>query len=204
MIFGRKNTQQMKDMVEEVLTEVLRQQSREMDAQQAGQVQQFNEMMDMMEKNQKAVRGLSDTVEDFLDTLQEENEERQRLGEEYARAKEREQGLLRLLGLYQEQAELFEQWLSAQNQENGDAALEAWKQQQVILKGKLAAESRLCAVERTGLAGELVDYRIHEVLQAVEPDTKEQEGTVAKVYSQGMLYQGAVIRKARVAAYRKE
>lgn len=72
MIFGRKNTQQMKDMVEEVLTEALRQQSREMDAQQAGQVQQFNEMMDMMEKNQKAVRGLSDTVEDFLDTLQEE------------------------------------------------------------------------------------------------------------------------------------
>ncbi len=201
MIFGRKHTQQMKDMVEEVLAEALRQQSRELDAQQSGQVQQLN---DMMEKNQKAVRGLSDTVEDFLDTLQEENAERERLGQEYAKAKEREQGLLRLLELYQEQTELFEQWLSAQNQENSDAALEAWKQQQVILKGKLAAESRLCAIERTGLAGELVDYRIHEVLQAVGPDTKEQEGTVAKVYSQGMLYQGAVIRKARVAAYRKE
>lgn len=201
MIFGRKHTQQMKDMVEEVLAEALRQQSRELDAQQSGQVRQLN---DMMEKNQKAVRGLSDTVEDFLDTLQEENAERERLGQEYAKAKEREQGLLRLLELYQEQTELFEQWLSAQNQENGDAALEAWKQQQVILKGKLAAESRLCAVERTGLAGELVDYRIHEVLQAVGPDTKEQEGTVAKVYSQGMLYQGTVIRKARVAAYRKE
>mgnify|MGYP001102230838 FL=1 len=201
MIFGRKHTQQMKDMVEEVLAEALRQQSRELDAQQSGQVRQLN---DMMEKNQKAVRGLSDTVEDFLDTLQEENAERERLGQEYAKAKEREQGLLRLLELYQEQTELFEQWLSAQNQENSDAALEAWKQQQVILKGKLAAESRLCAIERTGLAGELVDYRIHEVLQAVGPDTKEQEGTVAKVYSQGMLYQGAVIRKARVAAYRKE
>ncbi|MCI8901734.1 MAG: nucleotide exchange factor GrpE [Lachnospiraceae bacterium] len=201
MIFGRKHTQQMKDMVEEVLAEALRQQSRELDAQQSGQVRQLN---DMMEKNQKAVRGLSDTVEDFLDTLQEENAERERLGQEYAKAKEREQGLLRLLELYQEQTELFEQWLSAQNQENSDAALEAWKQQQVILKGKLAAESRLCAIERTGLAGELVDYRIHEVLQAVGPDTKEQEGTVAKVYSQGMLYQGTVIRKARVAAYRKE
>ena len=201
MIFGRKHTQQMKDMVEEVLAEALRQQSRELDAQQSGQVRQLN---DMMEKNQKAVRGLSDTVEDFLDTLQEENAERERLGQEYAKAKEREQGLLRLLELYQEQTELFEQWLSAQNQENSDAALEAWKQQQVILKGKLATESRLCAIERTGLAGELVDYRIHEVLQAVGPDTKEQEGTVAKVYSQGMLYQGAVIRKARVAAYRKE
>ena len=37
MIFGRKHTQQMKDMVEEVLAEALRQQSRELDAQQSGQ-----------------------------------------------------------------------------------------------------------------------------------------------------------------------
>lgn len=201
MIFGNKKAQQMKDMVEGVLTEALQRQSRELAVQQAGQTQQLN---DMMEKNQKAVRGLSDTVEDFLDTLQEENEELQHLQQEYAKAKEREQSLLGLLGLYQEQTELFEQWICTQNRETSEAVLEAWKQQQVILKGKIAAESRLCAIECTGLAGEPVDYRIHEVLQAVEPDAKEQEGTVAKVYSQGMLYQGSVIRKARVAAYRKE
>ena len=53
------------------------------------------------------------------------------------------------------------------------------------------------------MTGELVDYRLHEVLQAVDPELREQEGTVAKVYSQGMLYQGTVIQKARVAAYRK-
>ncbi len=35
-----------------------------------------------------------------------------------------------------------------------------------------------------GLAGELVDYRIHEVLQAVGR-IQGQEGTVAKVYSRG-------------------
>lgn len=197
MIFGSKKAQQMKAMAEEVLTEALRRQSREL----AEQTQRLN---DELEKNQKAVRGLSGTVEDFLDTLQDEDEKCQYLQQEYAEAKEREQSLLGLLGLYQEQAELFEQWISAQTQENSEAALEAWRQQQVILKGKIAAESRLCAIESTGLPEELVDYRIHEVLQAIEPATKEQEGTVAKVYSHGMLYQGTVIRKARVAAYRKE
>ena len=201
MIFGNKKVQQMKDMVREVLSEALGRQSQELAARQAGQAQQLN---DMMEKNQKAVRGLSDTVEDFLDTLQEENEERQHLQQEYAKAEGREQNLLRLLGLYQEQTQLFEQWISAQNQQSSEEALAAWKQQQVILKGKIAAESRLCALETTGQAGEPVDYRIHEVLQAVEPAAEEQAGTVAQVYSQGMIYQGSVLRKARVAAYRKE
>lgn len=201
MIFGNKKAQQMKAMVEEVLTEALRRQSQELAEQQTRQAQRLDDMMD---KNQKAVRGLSSTVEDFLDTLQDENEKHQDLQQEYAKAKEREQSLLGLLGLYQEQAELFEQWVAAQNQGSSEAALEAWRQQQVILKGKIAAESRLCVIESTGLAGELVDYRIHEVLQALEPETREQEGTVAKVYSHGMLYQGSVIRKARVAAYRKE
>ncbi len=201
MIFGNKKAQQMKAMVEEVLTEALRRQSQELAEQQTRQAQRLDDMMD---KNQKAVRGLSSTVEDFLDTLQDENEKHQDLQQEYAKAKEREQSLLGLLGLYQEQAELFEQWVAAQNQGSSEAALEAWRQQQVILKGKIAAESRLCVIESTGLTGELVDYRIHEVLQALEPETREQEGTVAKVYSHGMLYQGSVIRKARVAAYRKE
>lgn len=201
MIFGNKKAQQMKAMAEEVLTEALGRQSQELAKQQARQAQQLS---DELEKNQKAVRGLSGTVEDFLDTLQDENEKHQYLQQEFAKAKEREQSLLGLLGLYQEQTELFEQWIAARNQESSEAALEAWRQQQVILKGKIVAESRLCAIESTGLAGELVDYRIHEVLQALEPDTKEQAGTVAKVYSHGMLYQGSVIRKARVAAYRKE
>lgn len=201
MIFGNKKAQQMKAMVEEVLTEAFRRQSQELAEQQTRQAQRLDDMMD---KNQKAVRGLSSTVEDFLDTLQDENEKHQDLQQEYAKAKEREQSLLGLLELYQEQAELFEQWVAAQNQGSSEAALEAWRQQQVILKGKIAAESRLCVIESTGLAGELVDYRIHEVLQALEPETREQEGTVAKVYSHGMLYQGSVIRKARVAAYRKE
>ena len=111
--------------------------------------------------------------------------------------------LLELVGLYQQQMELFEQWTLGQEHETGDAGKEAWQQQLSMLKGKIAAESRLCAIEMTGFAGEMVDYRLHEVLQADEPETREQEGTIAKVHSQGMIYQGTVVRKARVTAYRK-
>jgi len=204
MIFGYKSSskkeQQTKKMMEEVLTEALQRQSQKMVQQHAAQSQQLTEMM---EKNQKAIRGLSDTVEDFLDTLQEESEEQKQLQQEQAKAAEREQSLLKLLELYQEQMELFEQWITRQNGESSEAALEAWKEQYIMLKEKIASESRLCAIENTGMVGEHMDYRLHEVLQAVEPSTKEQEGTIAKVYSQGMIYQGNVIRKARVAAYRK-
>lgn len=196
---GDKKISQIKAIVNEVVTEAFRQQSQEFAQQQDAQTTFLNEMA---EKNQKSIRRLSDTVEDFLDTLQEEDEEQRQSQHNLKVVKNQEQNLLELLGLYQQQMELFEQWITGQDETN-EVTREAWKQQYSMLKGKILTESSLCAIEYIGVTGELVDYRLHEVLQAVDPELKEQEGTVAKVYSQGMLYQGTVIRKARVAAYRK-
>ncbi len=167
------------------------------------QEEQNAQLNERIEKNQKAIRSLADTVEDFLDTLQEADEAGRQLRQIQESAEKREQRLLELIGLYQQQMELLEQWTIGQEHETGDAGKEAWQQQLSMLKGKIAAESRLCAIEMTGFAGEMVDYRLHEVLQADEPETREQEGTIAKVHSQGMIYQGTVVRKARVTAYRK-
>lgn len=196
---GDKKISQIKAIVNEVVTEAFRQQSQEFAQQRDAQTTFFNEMA---EKNQKSIRRLSDTVEDFLDTLQEEDEEQRQSQHNLQVVKNQEQNLLELLGLYQQQMELFEQWITGQDETN-EVTREAWKQQYSILKGKILTESSLCAIEYIGVTGELVDYRLHEVLQAVDPELREQEGTVAKVYSQGILYQGTVIRKARVAAYRK-
>ncbi len=197
---GSKSTQRMKDVMEGVLTDALQRQAQELASQQTEQTRQMNEMM---EKNQKAVRRLSDTVEDFLDTLQDQDEEQRQSQQKQRAAEEREHRLVELLRLYQDQIELFEQWLTGQNQECSEELLEAWKQQYAMLKGKIAAESRLCAIETIGMVGEMVDYRLHEVLEAVEPDIKEQEGSIARVCSHGMIYQGNVVQKARVVAYRK-
>lgn len=204
MIFGdkknSKRTAQLKAMLEDVIDGALKRQARELARQQEEQNAYLNERI---EKNQKAIRSLADTVEDFLDTLQEADEAGRRSRQIQESAGKREQRLLELVGLYQQQMELFEQWIGGQEPDRGDAGKEAWQQQLSMLKGKIAAESSLCAIEMTGFAGETVDYRLHEVLQAAEPERGEQEGTIAKVHSQGMIYQGTVIRKARVTAYRK-
>lgn len=200
MIFSRKSTPQMRDVMEEVLADALHQQRQELDQQRTEQTKQINEMM---EKNQKMIRNLSDTIEDFLDTLQDQDEGQRQLQQKQNAAEERERKLVELLGLYQEQMELFEQWITGQDQERSQESQDAWKQQYAMLNRKIKAESRFCTLEETGVVGETVDYRLHEVLQVMEPGTKDQEGTIAKVCSHGMLYQGNVIRKARVVAYRK-
>lgn len=200
MIFGNKKsnrkTVQLKSVMQEVVAEAFTRQTQELSRMQ----QQMN---DQIEKNHKAVRGLSDSVEDFLDSMQEEEKGQRQSQQMLEDAGKREQKLLELVQLYQQQMELFEQWITGQNREAGETTREAWQQQYAMLKGRIQTESTLCAIELTGVSGEPVDYRLHEVLQAVEPDSREQEGKIDKVYSQGMLYHGTVIRKARVTAYRK-
>lgn len=200
MIFGNKNnnrkTVQLKSVMQEVVAEAVTRQTQEL-------LRMQQQMNDQIEKNHKAVRGLSDSVEDFLDSMQEEEKGQRQSQQMLEDAGKREQKLLELVQLYQQQMELFEQWITGQNREAGETAREAWQQQYAMLKGQIQAESTLCAIELTGVSGEPVDYRLHEVLQAVEPDSREQEGKIDKVYSQGMLYHGTIIRKARVTAYRK-
>lgn len=206
MLFGKKRTQQIKESVQEVLEEGLSRQEQKLFEQQ---IDQNNQVCESIEKNQKMIRKLSDTIEDFLDTLQEDNSETKQFQKSLKESEECEQRLVRLIALYQEQMELLDLWINTQadgntdNNEHNKEAVQAWSQQYNMLKGKVDAESRLCAIENIGAKGELIDYRMHEVLQAMETEEKEQEGTVAEVYSSGMLYKGKVIRKARVAAYKK-
>lgn len=206
MFFEKKRTQQIKESVQEVLEETLHKQEQNQLEQQMGQ---HHQVCESIEKNQKMIRKLSDTIEDFLDTLQEDNDETKQFQQSLKESAEREQRLVGLIALYQEQMNLLEQWINTQADGNIDSnehskeAIQAWRQQYNMLKGQVSAESRLCAIENIGVEGESVDYRLHEVLQAIEAEEKEQEGMVAKVYSSGMLYKGKVIKKARVTAYKK-
>lgn len=202
MLFGNRNKHisQIKAVMEEITTELLRGQTQELTRVWEDQSRSLDQAM---EKNHRALRNLSDTMEDFLDNQQEEDAGSRQMRQELSDAGEREQKLLGLVELYRQQTELFAQWLAGWETGTGANAKEAWRQQYSMLKGKIEAESSLCGIENTGVQGEPVDYRLHEVLRAVEPETEGQEGTVAEVYSQGMLYRGAVVKKARVLAYMK-
>lgn len=155
----------------------------------------LDELREDSQKNQKDIKRLSRTIEDFLDELQEDREQIQEEKERQRETSAREDKLLELVQLYHEQMELLEQWIYKEG--NG-----AWRQQYDMLKGQVEAEKSVCAIETVGKAGERVDYRLHEVIEAVETDMAEQEGTVAQVYQHGILYHGQVIKKAKVQAYR--
>ena len=199
MLFGKKRIQQIKEAVYNAMDETL---SRQALKQSSQQEKQNNQICENIEKNRKAIRNLSDTVEDFLDMLQEQNNETNQYQLEMKKNAEYEQRLVGLVGLYHEQMELLDQWINGQGTDN-ETAQQAWKQQYKILKGQVTAESKFCAIEYIGTVGELVDYRLHEVLQAFEPESTQQEGTVATIFSSGMIYKGKVVKKARVAAYKK-
>ena len=101
MLFGRKNDSekisQMKAAVEESVAEAFRQQAQEQSRQQEKQQAHLDEIL---EKNHKAVRNLADTVEDFLDSMEEEDRQQRQSRQELMDIQKREQGLLELVGLY--------------------------------------------------------------------------------------------------------
>ena len=100
MIFGdkknSKRTAQLKSVLEDAVDEALKRQARELARQQEGQNAYLSEGI---EKNQKAIRSLADTVEDFLDTLQEADEAGRQSRQVQESAAKREQRLLELVGL---------------------------------------------------------------------------------------------------------
>ena len=71
MIFEKRRRQQIREDLEAVVKNVFEKQNQKQTTLQAKQEAHFDESM---EKSQKMIRRLSDTVEDFLDTYQEENE----------------------------------------------------------------------------------------------------------------------------------
>ena len=201
MIFEKRRRQQIREDLEAVVKNVFEKQNQKQTTLQAKQEAHFDETM---EKSQKMIRRLSDTVEDFLDTYQEENEALRRYMEAAAEnIKKQEQKLLGLIGLYQEHIELVEEWIAEHMPAGSEGAQEAWRQQHQILKEKLVTEGRFCMIDSIGMPGEVVDYRLHEVIEAIDADKEEQGGKVAKIFRQGMIYQGNVIKKARVQAYKK-
>ena len=109
MIFEKRRRQQIREDLEAVVKNVFEKQNQKQTTLQAKQEAHFDETM---EKSQKMIRRLSDTVEDFLDTYQEENEALCQVQKQVEDIKKQEQKLLGLIGLYQEHIELVEEWIA--------------------------------------------------------------------------------------------
>jgi len=110
-------------------------------------------------------------------------------------ATEREKSLLDLL--MQTQDQLF-----ALQKAASDAGTEEWIRQFALADRKLGA-ARLPAGFQV-IADNMipVDYGLHEVINLTETDDPALKHFVAEIYTCGYVYQGKVLRKASISAFR--
>ena len=135
-------------------------------------------------------------LEDCLEALEEQQEEESQSRKQIRKLEAEQEKLLKLLAVYQEQLWGMKQYA----QQNAPEWLS-----QLELMEKAAEGARLSSgITWIEEAGVQVDYALHEVIEARAVSGEEKDMRVAQVYSPGMIRNGEVIKKARVAAYRLE
>jgi molecular chaperone GrpE (heat shock protein) len=155
-----------------------------------------------VEGSQKSIRNNSDTISDFIDEIQDKNDSERALGLQVSELKADQQRLLDIISDYSQQLDMF---YNGVNQLENKDDLEnhiSWEKQLFMAKNQIENSLMLCGIQKTGQVEEKTDYRIHEIIDIVETDNKEQNELIARVYSKGIIYKGKVIRKAKVAVYK--
>ncbi|HBA97759.1 MAG TPA: hypothetical protein DCZ23_06595 [Lachnospiraceae bacterium] len=206
-MFGRKKREAEREL--KVALEAAKREQAELQKTQAEQTEAFgelkrmlaaqNEQLDILLKdNSRQLKRYSEAIEDMLD----EGKAQEALSRQYEQRikedTEREKSLLSLVCCYQEELSLIEKKLCAADTQSGNE----WAGQMALFRKTLAPELKQCAIEETGLNGETVNYKYHEILDTVDTEDMGLDSTVACTYRPGLIYHGKVIKKAQVAAYR--
>lgn len=149
----------------------------------------------------RALRGQSDSFEDFLEEQSRVEELEARLEEV---RKQSQKKLLRLAGLAMEKND---QLFQLKSQLSGPAELsqearEGWSRQFEMMEQMSQKSMSECQLSVFGQEGEAVDYDLVEVLHVVDTEDVEKKGRIYKVNSLGYMFEGKVLKKAVVEAYR--
>ncbi len=149
----------------------------------------------------KQMKRQSEAVEDLMDEWQE----KETAAEDYRRRlqekQKREEMFLRLICDWQKQWAMLEERVCREPMADVTKQ-EAWQKQFRLLKEQTAVQEKLCGIEEVGAEGERIDYRIHEIIRALETEKEDAGGTVARVHRRGLMYEGKIIAKAEVDAYK--
>ena len=197
MFFLKKRQQNEKNesqSTEVILKEYLQQISATQEQKNSYIEKSLEEMKNSQLEMQKFLRKRMETLDDFLDELQEAKETEEEKEKTENAAADREKQLCQLIGVYSEQLYTLEEILSEK---------EGWKEQFSMMKQKRNPLCGLAQIQETGNVGESFDYRLHEIIETKETDQESREGMIAKVYVPGLMYQGKIIKKAQVCVYKK-
>lgn len=156
---------------------------------------------ELKEEWKKEIQGLGTevrkhnmTLEDTLDELEQQSEEETESRKQLRQIEKERDQLLGLVGAYEEQIWSMRNFVGEQN--------EMFLNQMKLMERVLQGNRMPCGITLIAEMEGQVDYRLYEVIEAVDTTEAEKDRTIARIYSPGYLYHGKVIRKAKVAAYR--
>ena len=158
-------------------------------------------MEELLQVQQKKQENVSNAVEDLLDEWSERNELAEEYKEQLEYREECTKQFLSLVQLLLLQNRLLQNEIERMYSQN-DTGLQAWKQQAELLEQQTRNAMSQCQIQLFGAEGQAVDGACHQVLEAIDTDDPTKHSRIAKVHEPGILYQGNVIKKATVTAYK--
>lgn len=158
-------------------------------------------MEELLQVQQKKQENVSNAVEDLLDEWSERNELAEEYKEQLENREECTKQFLSLVQLLLLQNRLLQNEIEKIYSQN-DTGLQAWKQQAELLEQQTQNAMSQCQIQLFGAEGQAVDGACHQVLEAIDTDDPTKHSRIAKVHEPGILYQGNVLKKATVTAYK--
>lgn len=158
-------------------------------------------MEELLQVQQKKQENVSNAVEDLLDEWSERNELAEEYKEQLENREECTKQFLSLVQLLLLQNRLLQNEIERMYSQN-DTGLQAWKQQAELLEQQTRNAMSQCQIQLFGAEGQAVDGACHQVLEAIDTDDPTKHSRIAKVHEPGILYQGNVLKKATVTAYK--
>lgn len=158
-------------------------------------------MEELIQTQQKKQENLTDAVEDLLDEWEEGNQLVEEYKEQLTKEKQQSQQFLSLVQVLVAQNQLLQKEIQKIYEKDSEQQ-NAWKQQLELFEQQKQKAMSECELQLFGEEGQLVDGSYHQVLEAVDTNETEKHARIAKIHEPGILYQGKIIKKATVTAYK--
>lgn len=153
------------------------------------------------EESVRLLRRQSGSLEDILEELQRQGEEKGQAREQLQELRKREKALAELCCFLSGQKEMILRQLLEEGVLPEDVRA-GWLKQAELMEQEAGRLERQCTLQKIGVCGEKVDYDGHDILSVLPTSRREEDGTVAQVFSRGCYYQGHILKKAQVAVYK--
>lgn len=163
--------------------------------QEERQSAQWNEAMEMMQKILQKQKKQDSVIEGIYETIEEHTD----AFSEYKEKKSKEDKLLAFIMEYDEGMYQMRKMLQvAKVEETGwESSVEQIRKQ---LKAKVLEVGLVCMDE----TGERVNYQLQELVGVVPTNQQELHGIIQEIIVPGWIYQGELLKKAKVMAYKYE